>query len=376
MNLSLKSFIAISTIIYAPFGLRADDEPKWLDTTDRLEVSGVHSGASDGDFLTVSIAGDENRVYMAYNFDIILPPGVSFPESGTIAHPGQINPSHIVSSAVKDHGSRAKVICFSISNSEFSAPTGDIADLDITVHPLAKTGENTVEFRDFVFNSKDPETGAPIQWVPGNTLQNSATAAISLPAERTVEVNIPDSERWATLILPFGLEDLPEGVYAYRAISINNDYEVELEEVSSLEPYKPYVIYAPQGWTETLSGIASADDFPDDAIAGHGVLSANVNHHERKDGYLFAPDADNPTFKIVPSSIHLAPGHIFIPAIDKEFTAGAPESLPLKILASVDITEVTTHSDIPAPIFNLLGERILSPRPGNIYISRGKIFRK
>ncbi|MBD5359488.1 MAG: hypothetical protein HDR79_03740 [Bacteroides sp.] len=375
MSLSLKPFIAISAILLSPALLRADDEqPKWFDTTDGLEISGVHS-ASAGDYVTVSIAGDENRVYMAYNFDLILPAGVTFPETGTIGSPGQINPGHMVSSAVKDHGSRAKVICFSIMNEEFSAPVGSIADINLTVHPLAKAGDNEVEFREFVFNSKDPAIGFPIQWTPGNTMQNSATASISIPAERTVDINIPESERWATLILPFPLTELPDGVFAYRATSINDTHEVELEEVSALDPYKPYIIYAPQGWTETLSGIASADDFPTDAIANHGVLTANVNHHEREDGYLFSPHPENPTFTIVPESTHLDPGHIFISAIDKEFANGTPESLPIKILASVDIAEITDQA-ADFPIFNLLGERVFTPIPGNIYISRGHIFRK
>lgn len=375
MSLSIKPFIAISALFLAPLALPAEELPKWLDTTDRLELSGVN-GASAASSLTVSIAGDENRVYMAYNFDLILPAGVSFPESGTIARPGQINPSHIVSGAVKDHGSRAKVICFSITNEDFSAPVGSIADLTVDVHPLAKAGENAAEFREFVFNSTDPASGLPIQWAPGNSLQNSASASFSIPAERSVSINIPDDERWATLILPFPLEELPDGVFAYRATSINNEYEVELEEVSALDPYKPYIIYAPQGWTETLSGIASAADFPDEAIASHGVLTSNISHHERPDGYLFTPDRENPTFDIVPAPTHLPAGHVFIPAINEEFLYGPPESLPLKILASVNIAEITDDARPNAPVFNLLGEPVANPIPGHIYITRGHIFRK
>ena len=283
MNRFRKPGVIVTTLLLSFSALWGKDEPLWYDTTDHFVVHGVRNEDGD-DFITVAIEGTENHIYMAYNFDIILPPGVTFLitgtttdgeysyESGDITHNLEDGiyptanrrpymPYHTLESSVKDNGSRAKVICFSTENLEFFKPTGAICDYYIDVHPLAKAGVNDVKFKDMVFNTKNPETGFPIQWAPGNTLYNVAWSTMTIPAERTVDVNIP-AGKWDALILPFALSVLPENVSAYYAARINNAAEVELESVESLEPYKPYIIYAPQGWTATLTGVASADGFP------------------------------------------------------------------------------------------------------------------
>ncbi len=417
MNRFRKPGVFAATLLLS-FSNLWGEEPKWYDTADLFAVHGIRSDEY-GDFITVAIEGPDNHIYMAYNFDIILPAGVTFPITGTthdgiytydygdIYHnledgvyptttsgrPPVSKPNHVLSNSVKDLGTRAKVICYSTINAEFLKPTGAICDCVVEVHPLAKAGVNRVKFKDMVFNTKNPETGFPIQWAPGNTLFNVAWSTLTIPAERTVEVNISADTKWATLILPFALSSLPDNVTAYHGARINDASEVELESVDSLEPYKPYIIYAPQGWTATLSGVASEADFPSppmllaaddysisypaDAVATHGVLSANIRPHERTDGYVLTSVDGTPTFSRVTEAAPrtLSTGDVYIPT-PEEFFADAPENLPLKVKDST--TSLTEVNDVnpSGPIYNLQGERVLTPRPGNIYITRGKIFRK
>lgn len=417
MNLTQKTGVAFATLLLSFSNLWGQNEPKWYDTTDHFAVHGIRSD-DYGDFITVAIEGTENHYYMAYNFDIILPAGVTFPttdytedgpysyESGDVFHnledgiyptttsgrPPITLPKHTLSNAIKDYGTRAKVICFSTKNDEFLQPTGAICDCYVVVHPLAKAGVNTVKLKDMVFNTKNPETGFPIQWAPGNTLQNVAWSTITIPAERTVEVKIPASTEWGALILPFALKELPEDVMAYHAARINTTNEVELENVTELEAYKPYIIHAPKGWKTTLSGTASADDFPSaptmladeeystvypaDAIASHGVLSANIKPHKRTDGYIFTTDGEKPAFTRVTENNpqELSTGDIFIP-LQEDFT-DTPENLNLKVISSTTSINEINKETLSGIIYNLQGQRVVAPRSGNIYVSEGHIFRK
>ncbi len=418
MNCFIKPSVALATLLLSFPALRAQTEdPKWYDTNDRFVVSGVNSVEEIGDYITVSIQGPDNHIYMAYNFDIILPAGVTFvvsegDESGETGfidfnnedfiYPtsngrptGQIK--HILENALKDNGTRAKVICLSLKNDEFKQATGAIVDCYVNIHPLAKAGVNQVKLKGMVFNTKGDD-GFPTQWAPFNTLYNYDWSTMTVPAERSVAVNISADAKWGTLILPFALSALPDGVTAYRAARVNGSNEVELETVDALEPYKPYVVNAPNGWTETLTGTASANDFPAatvapaevddeynapypvDAIASHGVLSANIKPHERSDGYLLTVGSDGvPAFARISADAPqtLATGDVFL-TLPADFADEAPESLALKEAGgSSAITSVNADA-IPAdaPVYNLQGERVSTLRPGNIYVSRGLKFRK
>lgn len=420
MNCFLKSSAVISAL-FLVFPITRAEEPKWYDTTDHFVVRGLNSD-DYGDYITVAIEGTENHLYMAYNLDIMLPAGVTFPITGsqedgeysyetgdvfhnnedgiypTTRHPqfGQI-PNHTLSNSIKDNGTRAKVICLSLKNEEFKKTTGAVFNCYVKVHPLAKAGVNDVKMKDMVFNTKNPDTGYPIQWAPGNTLKNVAWSTMTIPAERTVEVSISTTDKWAPLILPFALNELPEGVTAYTAARVNESAQVELEEVTGLEPYKPYFVYAPQGWTATLTGTASADDFPAapallaaddystphpaDAIASNGVLCANIRPHSRTEGYVLTTVGATPTLTRVTSDSpkFLLTGEVYIPT--REEFAEAPESLSLKVVEKdpplTGIAEtVADDNDASEPLYNLQGIRVTNPRPGNLYISCGRLIRK
>lgn len=417
MKRFLKTSAAVAALL-ASFQPAGADEPKWYDTADRFVVRGVRNlDDGYGDFLTIYIEGPDNHIYMAYNLDVIAPAGVTFPvtsvestglyEIGDVFYnnddgfypttisgrPPVTTYNHSLQNAIHDFGTRARIICLSFRNDEFLKPTGAIADCFIKVHPLAKAGENRVRLKGMVFNTKNPETGYPIQWAPFNTLKNEDWSTITIPAERTVEINIPAAQPWAPLILPFALSSLPEGVTAYTAVEVNDDAELLLEPAGSIEPYKPYIVNAPDGWIETLNGVASADDFPEetapesraftdpyplDAIATNGVLRSNITPHERSEGYVFSADGATPSFSLVTSDSPavLSTGNVYLPTPSNLDHLNLPQTISVKVKGSAtSITEISTPA-APAPIYNLQGVRITAPRPGQIYLTRGHLFRK
>lgn len=401
-----KPSIAVALLLLTLSGARGQSsEPKWYETTDRFVA---YDPVIDGDetYITVGIEGTENRIYMSYNFDIILPAGVTVPVIGEEAeylvgdayyndedgfYPlNRREHVHDISCAVKDNGTRAKVICISNTNKEFAKPCGKICNLYVEIHPLAKPGINRVKFRDMVLVSKDPETGYPIEWAWHNTLHNSDYCTIEIPAERTVEVNIPAADKWGSLILPFALESLPAGVGAYYVSGIDDDNQVQLKEVSRLDPYKPYLISAPEGWQTTLSGIASEADFPgtqivfeapeiipdddyetvhpEDAIATHGMLQANIKPHTRTDGYVLTVGDDMPTFTRVEADDPktLTTGEVYLPATDDTL----PATLPSVIAIEVSTPELA--GDAPdSPVYDLQGHRLTAPAPGTVFVRSG-----
>lgn len=388
----------------------------WFETQDTFVASDIESD-EQGSYFYVSLKSLDNRIYMSYNFDIIMPYGVTFPVIGqtteyeigdiwmdedspiypytTSGRPAKKTFSHTLSNSIKDNGSRAKVICYSNTNADFLETGGSLCGFAVEIHPLAKAGENIVKFRDMVFAQNNPDGGDPIEWAPHNVLHNVLYSTINIPAERTVKVEIPADKKWGTVILPFVLETLPDGVTAYKASAINSYNEVELEAATRLEAYKPYLINAPQGWSATLSGIASeedfpsvatfdsrayvdangvvgeddyADEFPTHAIASHGVLQANMRHHELTDGYLLTVDGDTPTFTRVDASAPqtLSTGDVFIAAKDGVDAS----SLPLRV--TVDTASPVVAADAaPQPVYDLQG-RLTAPRDGEIYITAGQ----
>lgn len=387
------------------------------ETTDRFVSYGLFQD-DYGTYLSVGIEGTEDHYYIAYNFDVMLPFGVTMPVTGATAdyeygevyhnledglypmiyqRPNWI-PDHQVDNSVKDMGQRFKVICVSLKNSEFVKTHGKMIDAYVQIHPLAKAGENQVKFRDMCLVTSAPAPGEePPGWLPANTHHNIMWSSINIPAERTVNINISAERKWDSLILPFEFSDLPDGVEAFQASTININHEVELVPVRNLEPYKPYIIYAPEGWQATIDGVASAADFPEssvkhsrqrvpviidqegytdpypgEAVATHGILSAKMNPHNMGSGYVLTVNDGTPAFTRVnadtPQSMGI--GDVFI-ADDEE--TEHPDTLPmvrsLNVSAEMQQADQSEH-----PLYDLQGRKISAPQRGNIYITNGKPY--
>lgn len=403
-----KSGILAAIFLSAFIHGNADATPKWYETADHFSVLAPETN-DWGTYITVKIENPDNRIYIAYNLDIILPAGITFPVTGATDQyvtgdiflntddglypatrtPMGYMPIHMLGNSIKDGGTRAKVICYSNTNSEFLKTGGKAFDCYVDIHPLAKAGVNKVKFRDMVFASKDPVTTYPIEWLPSNVLQNYDWCDIVIPAERTVTVNISADNKWDTLILPFSYDNIPDDVTIYKAEYINTTDEVELSTVDFIEPYKPYIVYAPQGWETSISGIASEEDFPDSpamfgddeysalypthAIASHGVLQTNIRPHTLTEGYTFTVTDGEPMFKKVDAENpqELTTGDVFIAANDNDHA----DTLSLKPQVSTSVTTIKEENAL-GRIYNLQGIPVANPQPGEIYIKEGHTFKK
>ena len=105
------------------------------------------------------------------------------------------------------------------------------------------------------FNIYNTDTESTIACQNGGNIYTEAGNAdfsVAEVSKPSFEVNTTVAG-WGTLMLPFAVADLPEGVNAYTCSEINGNV-LELEEVYELEANKPYLIKG--AWDETLTGDA------------------------------------------------------------------------------------------------------------------------
>ncbi len=99
---------------------------------------------------------------------------------------------------------------------------------------------------------------------------NNTYKAISVmpAAQHEVTLNITPIG-WGTFMLPYAAE-IPSGVKAYKAVAVETDKTIQLEEVNTFEACVPYLVEAEGGTKVNLSGIALATKniYPDELLTG------------------------------------------------------------------------------------------------------------
>ncbi len=150
-----------------------------------------------------------------------------------------------------------------------------------------KTGNNQqIRTTDNIENALEVEIRVAAtdgQFLLWNTAQNAAIANNDnndMYTSRTANFTIAETTKpsitinttaagWGTVILPFAVAELPEGVKAYSVSDLKADQkELDLEEVNALEANKPYIIEG--AWEDVLTGDAqgTALSYDDGMLTG------------------------------------------------------------------------------------------------------------
>ena len=185
------------------------------------------------------------------------------------------------------------------------------------------------------------------------------------------EVNIKISEEnmWSTCVLAFDAE-LPEGVRAFISTGMDEN-SVLMEEVTTLEAYKPYVLYAQKGYEGTLSGVVDLTAYQETVT--DGVLSGAIVKQEASSGYILQNQGQGSKFYNMNGQTFTIPaGKCWLSA----FSAGA-SSVTMRFTGGVTgiegvYMERPTGVEGADMLYDLEGRRVENPLPGRVYIKGGK----
>ncbi|MDO5526775.1 MAG: leucine-rich repeat protein [Prevotella sp.] len=104
--------------------------------------------------------------------------------------------------------------------------------------------------------------------------------------QHTIPLTISTANKWSTCILPFDAT-LPAEVKAYSCYEKNEATStLVLTEVASMEAYKPYILYAEEGYDGTLSGTVDPNKYPAEGYVAEGLICGAVEPQQITSGYV------------------------------------------------------------------------------------------
>ncbi len=343
-------------------------------TTDCFTVSDVTIAPGERAVMTVSLSG--SRIYCAYNLDIQLPEGISVPsdrygflvtawsENGGVdaIYPADRrgNPLHdVVSNVIANNTLR--IACISYANDEFEATSGVLLYIVLEASPYAKAGVN-----DIHISGCNLTTAAAVKYVPADVTYSNITVA----GTSSVTLNISAANQWSTCVLPFA--HTPEGFIAYQTdgqFTDGGQTYVQLVAVSEMAAYTPYIVYAENGFSETLNGTVDPSTYPDgqNGIVGNGLLRGAIIPTSISSGYVLQNQGEGAMF-------HNVNGQSFSIPAGKCWMVVPAQAAPRIIMTTNAPTAIenTATETVVTGFYTLTGIPVAEPAPGNIYIKDGQ----
>ena len=124
---------------------------------DNLTVSSVELKAGESKDVAINLNNSEKQ-YAAFQFDIVLPEGISIAKNDKGKLKVSLNADRIDDHTltVQDLGSGTyRLVCFSISNAEFSGTSGALVNMTLQADKDASSGAKEGQIKSQVFTEAD-----------------------------------------------------------------------------------------------------------------------------------------------------------------------------------------------------------------------------
>lgn len=344
-------------------------------TTDHFTVSDV-TLVPGGSPSVMQLLLEGTQIYTAYNLDIQLPEGISVPSDryGLLVNiepdDGDADPIYptdrrgrplhdAVSNMIANNTLR--IACTSDANDDFEETSGVLLYITLQASPYAKAGLN-----DIHISGCNLTTSAAVKYVPANVSYSN----ITISGQSSVTLNISATNQWSTCVLPFA--HTPEGFTAY---STNGQFTdkgltyVQLVEASTMQAYTPYIVYAENGYSNTLNGTVDPATYPDgqNGVVVDDLLKGTILPYNITSGYVLQNQGDGAMFYNVngnPFSIPAGKCWLELPA----------SSAQRIMLTTDEEMAIRNHSvaEKASGVYTLSGVPVAEPVPGNIYVKDGQ----
>lgn len=349
--------------------------------TDKIVLSDLQTDKY-GTYFTVGIEG--SNIYTALNMDITMPEGISvayykgnpdvslYKSSNTILpydedRDGTKEWFHSVDCSYGVVAPRMlRIACYSTKLAEFTATSGNLIVIYVNVDNEALATsfcpKPIVKVSGIKFVTKDEQS-----YIPADFTCRPFASVIA--AERTLPLNISAANQIGTLILPFSAA-LPQGVKAYTCDAVDDENAVlVLTSASKIDACTPYIVYAPNGYSGTISGtVDMTAQYPDTDIYAEGFLTGVLTATVVNDGYIMQNQGDGPMFYDAEgSSFSLPAGRCYLTPTG----AAASKAYALRIGDETGIENSEFRNEKSEIIYDLTGRRVENPTRG-IYIYNGK----
>lgn len=386
----MKQVLLLFAILLAVTTAKAD-----VETTDKIILSEltVEPGSSNEYSLTVSLQGNSETTYTAFEVDLILPEGldVVYLSSG-LPRVSMIKPSLYPYETVEEENEdgeleevkaythtltrnmvtsrNLKVIVVSTQNGEFTKTSGDLFKFYVKASPYLKPGDAGIEVSAKLIKLIKEE--GLIQGQEKHIPATYTSTSVEAGTTSTLNLKVSANNKFGTCILPFDYDLPADG--SLRAYTCDKHTEEELllsKADSKLEAYTPYILYSETGFDETISGDVDASQYPEDGTVKHGCLVGTIVQKELTEQTSYVMQNQNQGsgamfHKVGSAPFVLPPGKCY---------AELPEGAEARRMILNDATGIednlslgTTEQDI----YNLTGQRIRKMQSQSIYIVNGQ----
>jgi hypothetical protein len=231
------------------------EQYKWGDTTFTVEISG--GGGSDepdppvvgDDKLSVEAvsmsAGETKQIaivlnnpthkYAAFQFDLVLPEGISIAKNDKGKLMASLNADRIDDHTltVQDLGSgRYRLLCFSMSNAEFSGTSGALVNMTLRADENASTDAKVGQIKSQVFTETD---GNQVKWDDvffSISIEEAGPAVTKGDVNGDGDVDIAD----AVCIVNY-VVGKPNTTFIEAAADANNDGDIDIADAVHIVNY-------------------------------------------------------------------------------------------------------------------------------------------
>jgi len=373
-----KALLFFSLLVLLPACMWAQEV-----STDKIVISDL---ATDnyGAYFTVGLKG--SYLYTALNMDITMPEGISVadyegePDVAIYDSENTVFPftpdkrgnktwKHNVACTYGIVAPRMlRIACYSDNNDDFASTSGTLFIIYVKVDE---------ELLAASFCPKPIVTVSGIALVESDNTKHVPADftcrpfASVIPAERTLPLNISGENQIGTLILPFGVDALPQGVKAYAGNTIDEEAsELLLTPVTKLDACTPYIVYAPNGYTGTLTGtVDMTAEYPATDVYSQGFLTGVLSTTVVNDGYIMQNQDAGPMFYNAEGSNFALPAgrcYLTLPA------SYAAKVVRMRIEGTMGFDNIEIINHDSQILYDLAGRRVENPTSGGIYISNGK----
>jgi hypothetical protein len=266
-----------------------------------------------------------------------------------------------------DHADDQVLLKYGDSWTDFSPAVNYLFQANLDVAPMTVEIPVTAKMRDQLRGNKLVVTGKDFtmthvfikEGTPVNTNSHFVTVT---------------SAGMATLVLPFDVPNLPDGVQAYN-LTNNGDATIWANEVNVLEADKPVLIIAAEGEYKFISEEGASDDitsktstFTNGALVGTYYAIAAVPESDGSvNNYILSTGADGVGFyQVRDGSCSVAPYRAYLSCGYDASDAG-PNQAPMRIVF---------HKDTTTGIENVQGDKLQSTKVfenGVLYIKHNGI---
>lgn len=385
----MKQVLLLLALLLAVTTAKAD-----VGTTDEILLSEltVEPGSSNEYSLTVSLHGNSQTTYTAFEIDFILPEGLdvvyeeSSPKVEMILSLDGIYPYTLTEMEIPGYGivevpqyshslscnmvtsRNLKVIVVSTQNGEFTKTSGDLFKFYVKASPYLKPGDAGIEVSAKLIKliKEEGQIQGQEKHIPATYTSTSVEAGTT----STLNLKVSASNKFGTCILPFDYDLPADG--SLRAYTCDKHTEEELllsKADSKLEAYTPYILYSETGFDANISGDVDASQYPEDGTVKHGCLVGTIVQKEltEQTSYVMQNQGSGAMFhKVGSAPFVLPPGKCY---------AELPEGAEARRMILNDATGIednlslgTTEQDI----YNLTGQRIRKMQSQSIYIVNGQ----